>query len=207
MSPAVVGDNWTAEENLRLLQLHAEHSNHWKDIAPRFPGRTDNCVKNQLFSLLRKALRKLSRHFLRDDMSLPINEIKPKIVTDFLRSKIVYVPEVDEQPRLTFLTVRDLIEFFVAHRMDEMSLDLTPGQEEAVAACFRKIYEMKWLQQRQIHHRKEQQTLLDRPTFQEKNARSPAANGLRAADASKCLGRRPYPALPARPARPPPQPT
>lgn len=181
VSPAVVDDEWTPEDNLRLLQLHSTHSNHWKDIAPKFPGRTDNCVKNQLFSILRKALRKLSRHFLKDEMVLPINEIKPKIVTDFLRSKIPTPPGSPKAPRLTFATMRDLVEYFVEKRMNETALDLTPEQEEAVGQCFRRIYDMKWAHQRKIHHRKEQQTLLDCPVVQEKNSDNKAAPWVRSA--------------------------
>jgi hypothetical protein len=145
VSPAVVDGEWTPEDSLRLLQLHATHSNHWKDIAPKFPGRTDNCVKNHLFSILRKALRKLSRYFLKDDMVLPINEIKPKIVTDFLRSKILTPPDAVETPRLAFATIRDLVEYFVEKRMNEAALDLTPEQEEAIGQSFKRIYDMKWV--------------------------------------------------------------
>lgn len=161
----MVDDEWTAEDNLRLLRLHADHNNHWKDIAPKFPGRTDNCVKNQLFSILRKALRKLSRHFLKDEMVLPINEIKPKIVTDFLKTKIGRPLGVgakadgsgagEDGEGVRFDTVRDMVEYFVAHHMNEASLDLSPGYEEVVVQCFRKIYEMKWAHQRQVHTRKE----------------------------------------------------
>lgn len=143
VSPSVIGDEWSAEDNLRLLKLHADYSNHWKDIAPKFPGRTDNCVKNQLFSILRKALRKLSRHFLKDDLVLPINEIKPKIVTDFLKSRIVVQDEPKDPPRLVFGTMRDFVEYFLAEQMNENALDLTDSQEEAITQCFRKIYDMK----------------------------------------------------------------
>lgn len=163
VSPDVVDDEWTPDENLRLLKLHADHNNHWKDIAPRFPGRTDNCVKNQLFSILRKALRKLSRYFLKDEMVLPINEIKPKIVTDFLKKQIGGKPDPDNPTGVKFETVRDLVEYFVAHDMNEACLDLSTSQDESVVECFRKIYEMKWGYQRKVHSRKKQQKVPDSP--------------------------------------------
>ena len=156
VSPNVVDDEWSPDDNLRLLQLHAEHNNHWKDIAPRFPGRTDNCVKYQLFSILRKALRKLGRYFLKDEMILPINEIKPKIVTDFLKKGLGGKPESNNPTAINFETVRDLVEYFVANDMNEASLDLSASQEESVVECFRKIFEMKLGHQPKIHSRKEQ---------------------------------------------------
>lgn len=156
VSPDVVDEEWGPDDNLRLLRLHAEHNNHWKDIAPRFPGRTDNCVKNQLFSILRKALRKLGRYFLKDEMILPINEIKPKIVTDFLKKPLSGKPDLANPTSVKFETVRDLVEYFVAHDMNEASLDLSASQEESVVECFRKIFEMKCPYQPKVHTRKEQ---------------------------------------------------
>jgi hypothetical protein len=38
---------WTPEEDARLAQAALEHGHCWKDIAPTFPGRNANSLKNR----------------------------------------------------------------------------------------------------------------------------------------------------------------
>lgn len=178
VSPNVQNDEWGHDDNVRLIKLHAEHSNHWKDIAPRFPGRTDNCVKNQLFSILRKALRKLSRHFLKDEVVPAINEIKPKIVTEFLRNSIAADPDPDFPLSDSLETVHDLVQHFVAHQMSEAVLDVSPAQDAVITECFKEIYKMKWAHQREIQSGKGQQAILNIPGLQEEVAGGACASEL-----------------------------
>lgn len=77
---------------------------------------------------------------------LPINEIKPKIVTDFLKTRIAVGSEID----CRFKSIRDIVEQFVANRMRDESIVLSPEQEEAVKSSFLRIFEMKLANKQQV---------------------------------------------------------
>ena len=57
LNPSLKKEKWTQEDNEKLFKLHEELGNHWKDIARHYPGRSDNSIKNNFFSLIRKSLR------------------------------------------------------------------------------------------------------------------------------------------------------
>ena len=61
LNPSLRKEDLTKEEGLKLFELHQEHGPKWKLISQQFTGRTDNFLKNQFFSLLRKALRKICK--------------------------------------------------------------------------------------------------------------------------------------------------
>ena len=52
---------WRLEENKTLFELHRKLGNKWTKISKCFEGRSDNCVKNQFFLLVRKSLRNLKK--------------------------------------------------------------------------------------------------------------------------------------------------
>lgn len=81
LAPALVKSEWTAEENARLLALHQRFENRWKKMAKSFRGRTDNAIKNQFFSLVRKGLRKAAKAISRTSNTAAINKIKPKVLS------------------------------------------------------------------------------------------------------------------------------
>lgn len=72
-----------------------------------------------------------------------INEIKPKIVTDFLKTGIA-APADPEFPLSDSLkSIHDLVEYFLTHQMNEAVLDVSPAQEAVITQNFKRIYEMK----------------------------------------------------------------
>ena len=62
LSPQIIKTSWTQEESKKLFDLHKAHGSQWKTISIEFPGRTHNYLKNQFFSLLRRSLRRMSKH-------------------------------------------------------------------------------------------------------------------------------------------------
>lgn len=88
LDPSLLRNEWRPEDNLRLIQLHELSGSHWKDIARKFPGRTDNSIKNQFFSLVRKSLRKARKAVSKNANTAEVNAIKPKILSNILSQKI-----------------------------------------------------------------------------------------------------------------------
>lgn len=48
-------------ENQKLIKIFGDIGNKWKEIASHFPGRVDNTIKNQFFSLVRKGFRNANK--------------------------------------------------------------------------------------------------------------------------------------------------
>ena len=79
---------WSLEENKKLFKLHIEIGNKWKKIAEKFKGRTDNSLKNNFFSIIRKALRSAYKVIGKQSNTNFINKIKPKVLSKFVVEEI-----------------------------------------------------------------------------------------------------------------------
>ena len=85
-SPEISHSKWSKAESELLFSLFLIHKNAWKTIAENFEGRSDNCIKNKFFSMIRKAFRNAIKLVNKDniDSSTSImNKIKTKILSDF----------------------------------------------------------------------------------------------------------------------------
>lgn len=58
----------------------------WKEISGSFPNRACNTIKNQFFSLVRKGLRKACRYCGVSLQASSVNQLRPKVLADFLSS-------------------------------------------------------------------------------------------------------------------------
>jgi hypothetical protein len=45
-----------------MFTLHNKIGNKWAEISSNLPGRTDNCVKNHFYSVIRGGLRKINAY-------------------------------------------------------------------------------------------------------------------------------------------------
>jgi myb proto-oncogene protein len=62
LDPNLCKKKWNDDDGKKLFKLHKNLGAKWKVIIKEFPGRTDNFLKNQFFSLIRRALRRIVKY-------------------------------------------------------------------------------------------------------------------------------------------------
>ena len=88
LSPSVKKKKWSKFENQKLFYLFKKKGNKWKSIANEFKGRTDNSVKNNFFSLIRKNLRLICKILGKKKNTERINKFKGSVLTFFMKSTV-----------------------------------------------------------------------------------------------------------------------
>lgn len=58
LNPSLNKQEWSVSEQLLLFTKHQELGNSWAQITSFLPGRSENALKNQFYSMLRKQYRK-----------------------------------------------------------------------------------------------------------------------------------------------------
>lgn len=124
--------NWAEEKNRRLIEKHQDIGSQWKTIAKSFPGETDNSVKNQFFSLVRKSLRRAKKVVSKEVNPIEVNNIKPRVLSNILSRELTLplsslVKKQETLPELGFLfeprvQLRKFIEFFAFASFKEEAL-------------------------------------------------------------------------------------
>lgn len=99
LMPQLSKKGWSDYESEKLLDLQMEFTAQWKIISRYFPGRTDNSVKNQFFSLVRKGLRKAMKAIKRNSNTSAVNLIKPKTLSQIFCQTILLPENLIEKDR------------------------------------------------------------------------------------------------------------
>jgi hypothetical protein len=63
---------WTEEEELKMLVVH---QNKWSSMTLELPGRSNNSIKNCLYSIFRKVKNKVVKHDVSHDSKIELLEI------------------------------------------------------------------------------------------------------------------------------------
>ena len=66
LDPNLTKDEWTTEEDEKLLKLHSLHGNQWSHIARNLPGRSSTSVKNRCKWLIKRKINSQSTSPLSD---------------------------------------------------------------------------------------------------------------------------------------------
>lgn len=125
LNPEITKDKWTTEDNERLFDLHKIHGSKWKVIASLFDKRTDNGIKNQFFSIIRKSLRKACKFSEFPIAPAIINTIKPKILSHFLETPIEFESDIDAEMNITGpMKMSDIIKKFAFSKSNDSGFKL-----------------------------------------------------------------------------------
>lgn len=134
LDPDLVKEKWAKADILKLFQLYDLKGNRWQEIAASFEGRTDNCIKNQLFSSTRKGLRSIIKELGVDtgySYTTIINQIKPKILAEFLLQKLNLKESADIES-FREVNASDLIKSFIFKSKNIYQSDPIYEQKEIV---------------------------------------------------------------------------
>jgi hypothetical protein len=61
LNPNLNKKKWSTDEERIIFDAHKQYGNKWKKIAQLLENRSDNAIKNQFYSILRKGLRRVNK--------------------------------------------------------------------------------------------------------------------------------------------------
>ena len=154
LDPNLLKEKWSTEENKMLFRLHLKNGSHWKEIASYFPRRTDNGIKNQFFSIIRKSLRKAckiaggstnsaSNAITNCISTTNINNVKPKILSEFLNlqypcRKFKKTSHPEEEKKMT-----DFIQRFAFNKLSDIKNEITDDEKKEINDCINSLQRLK----------------------------------------------------------------
>ena len=140
INPKLNKQIWTDTDNARLFLLQKNLKSHWKRIAENFEGRTDNSIKNQFFSVVRKALRKICKVLGKVSNTIVVNQIKPKVLSEYLTLDLDV--ELGEGKGIVKVNLSDFIQKFAFTKYQELASKLTADDITVIQKCLDHLTEL-----------------------------------------------------------------
>jgi hypothetical protein len=133
-----------------LFRLHIEIGNKWKMVASHFEGRSDNTVKNNFFSLIRKSLRNACKIIGNVGNTDMVNKIKPKVLSEYIVSSLEIDfsdfnkehPEELDPPENTTIKLNDFIQKFAFNKFAVIYSKINKRDKFVVRKCLDKLIEL-----------------------------------------------------------------
>lgn len=134
LNPKLNREKWDIEDSKNLFILHKKFKNRWKNIAENFAGRTDNSIKNQFFSVVRKALRKACKVLGNISNTSTINKIKPKVLSSYLSMDFEINISGNSQNHLK-VSLSDFVQKFAFTKYTELVRYITSDDLLIIEKC------------------------------------------------------------------------
>lgn len=134
LNPELNKQKWEVEDTKRLFELQQSGKNKWKRIAEAFPGRTDNSIKNQFFSVVRKALRKACKILGNISNTDAINQIKPKVLSNYM-SMAVEIPAEDGSGNTEMMPLNPFVQKYAFTRLNDLARNVTDRELVIIDKC------------------------------------------------------------------------
>ena len=134
LNPDLNKEKWTIDDNKLLFNLHKTYKSHWKKIAEHFNGRTDNSIKNQFFSVVRKALRKACKVLGNVSNTNTINKIKPKVLSNYL-SLDYDIPVKGDGKGSVKVCFNEFVQQFAFSKYHELARNVTDNDLIIIRGC------------------------------------------------------------------------
>jgi len=134
LNPKLNKEKWSIEDNKLLFNLHKTYKSHWKKIAEHFHGRTDNSIKNQFFSVVRKALRKACKVLGNVSNTNTINKIKPKVLSNYLSLDYDLALKGEERVNVK-VCFNEFVQQFAFSKYHELAKNLKENDLIIIRSC------------------------------------------------------------------------
>lgn len=121
LSPLLNKNKWTCAESQQLFTQYLRSGNKWKNISSIFAGRTDNSVKNQFFSVIRKSLRTMNKFLGINCNTNVINSIRPKVLADLLSQDADNAMRSNLVQKFAFTPYASLVKNIDEHEKDAIA--------------------------------------------------------------------------------------